>query len=122
MGRMREAFAHDAMLGMEPQADLQAPGAAITAALCGHWEHDPPCPLAPHRTSAERVGDQVRVHTLFATEPGEEDTVRVLIDSAPASGRLQRQDGTIVEWQLRSSGRGAVAAAEEEPAARLVLG
>jgi len=43
---MRQAFAHEAILVVQPQADLRAPGAAITVALCGHWEHQPPCPLA----------------------------------------------------------------------------
>jgi len=117
---MRKAFAHDAVLGMQPHADLQAPGAAITAALCGHWEHDPPCPLAPYHNSAEWVGDQVRVRTLFAAEPGDEAAARLLIDRALAAGCLQRQDETIVRWQLRSSGRAAVAEAEAEHAARLV--
>jgi hypothetical protein len=36
---MREAFAHEAVLVMEPDADMRAPGAAITVALCGHWDH-----------------------------------------------------------------------------------
>ena len=36
---------------MEPDADVQAPGAAVTVALCGHWEHEPPGPLAPHWVS-----------------------------------------------------------------------
>ena len=32
---------------MEPDADVRAPGAAVTVVLCGHWDHEPPCPLAP---------------------------------------------------------------------------
>ena len=38
---MRELFAHDAALAIEPDADMQAPGAAVTKALCGSWEHEP---------------------------------------------------------------------------------
>ena len=38
---------------MPAPADDGAPGAAVTVALCGHWEHPPPCPLAPHHTRAE---------------------------------------------------------------------
>jgi hypothetical protein len=30
---------------------------AITVALCGHREHQPPCPTAPHHASAERGAD-----------------------------------------------------------------
>jgi hypothetical protein len=41
---MRQPFAHDAVLAMPAGGDLGAPGAAITVALCGHWEHAPPCP------------------------------------------------------------------------------
>jgi len=32
-----------------PRGDsANALGGAITIALCGHWDHTPPCPLAPH--------------------------------------------------------------------------
>ncbi|MEX5721628.1 hypothetical protein [Geodermatophilus maliterrae] len=48
----KERFAHDGLLSMEPGADDRAPGGVITVALCGSWEHEPPCPLAPHHTRA----------------------------------------------------------------------
>jgi hypothetical protein len=57
---MREVFAHEAVVAMGADEDVGAPGAAVTVALCGHWEHDPPCPLAAHHTAAERDGDVVR--------------------------------------------------------------
>ncbi|MGH3915237.1 MAG: hypothetical protein ACRDTC_17795 [Pseudonocardiaceae bacterium] len=118
---MREAFAHEAVLGMAPEADLRAPGAAITVALCGHWEHEPPCPVAPHHSRADRVGDDVRVRTLFATEPERERAVRDLIDRALSGGQLQGPvDRT--HWQLRSSRRSVVSAQERDHAQRLVLG
>ena len=44
------AFVHEAFLSMAPGNDIAAPGAAITVELCGRWEHEPPCPLAPHHT------------------------------------------------------------------------
>ena len=31
--------AHDAVVVMEPAGDERAPGACITVALCGHWDH-----------------------------------------------------------------------------------
>ena len=37
---MRDTFAHDAVLALAPGADERAPGAAITVALCGHWDHE----------------------------------------------------------------------------------
>jgi hypothetical protein len=40
-GIMRQAFAHEAVLVMEPDADVRAPGAAVAVALCGHWDHEP---------------------------------------------------------------------------------
>jgi hypothetical protein len=50
-------------------ADTAAPGAAITMFLCGSWEHDGPCPLAPHHTRATRDGSHLRIRVLFAVEP-----------------------------------------------------
>jgi hypothetical protein len=76
-GFMRRAFAHEAVLVMDPDADLQAPGAAVTAALCGHWDHQPPCPLAPHHTHAHRADGEVRLRILFATAPHNETTVPI---------------------------------------------
>ena len=40
-----------------PRRRRGAPGGAITVALCGSWDHEPPCPLAPHHTRAHRSGD-----------------------------------------------------------------
>ncbi len=116
---MRVAFAHDAVLSMEPGADMRAPGAAITVALCGHWDHEPPCPLAPHYTSAKRVGADVHVRTLFAADPDREGEVRQLIDTALAAGQLVGPHGEVTGWQLESSRRSAVRAGEADQARRL---
>ena len=116
---MRHAFAHEAVLVMQPDADLRAPGAAITAALCGHWDHQPPCPLAAHHTRAERIGDQVHLKTLFATEPDTEPLVRQRIDHALSGGQLQGPDATITRWQLRTSQRSEVTTEEASHAERL---
>jgi hypothetical protein len=117
---MREAFAHDAVLELAPDADEGAPGARITVELCGHWEHEPPCPLAAHHTSARRVGDELlRLHVLFAAEPADEGEVRRRIDAALASGELDGPDGRRTRWRLREAGRGAVADAERAHARRL---
>jgi hypothetical protein len=117
---MRHAFAHEAVVEMPPDADLRAPGGAITAALCGHWDHQPPCPLAAHHTRAERVGDHVRLRTLFAAEPDKEDVVRERIDQALAGGQLQGPDAVVTHWQLRTSGRSELIAGEAGHAQRLV--
>ena len=117
---MRMAFAHEAVLAMDPLADVRAPGAAVTMALCGHWDHDPPCPLAPHHCSADRVGDEVRVRTVFAVEPELEDTVRQGIDQALTGGQLAGPDGQTTRWQLRSSQRGVIQNNEMDQAQRLI--
>lgn len=95
---MRQAFAQEAVLLMEPHADVRAPGAAVTVALCGHWEHEPPCPLAPHHVSADEGDGELRVRILFAVEPDKEGEVRRLIEQALSGpvragevpGRLRR--------------------------------
>lgn len=102
-----------------PESDLGAPGAAITVELCGHWEHEPPCPLAPHHTAAERVDDEVRLRTLFVVEPGREAEVRERIASALAAGRLVGPDGGESRWTLRSDAPASVHAHEADHARRL---
>jgi hypothetical protein len=105
----RTPFAHDAVVAMDPAGDERAPGAAITVALCGSWEHEPPCPLAPHFTGAERAGDEVRLRILFATEPDDEARVRALIEDS-----LAHADA----WRLVSSGASPVRPDEQDHASR----
>lgn len=117
---MRQAFAHEAVLSMEPESDLQAPGAAITVTLCGHWDHEPPCPVAPHHSRADRVGYEVRLRTLFVADMEQEHEVRDLIDRALSSGQLRGADGVRTQWQLRSSQPGVVSAEETDHAQQLL--
>jgi hypothetical protein len=117
---MRVAFAHTATVTMEPDADPRAPGAAITVALCGHWEHEPPCPLAPHHTDATRVGDEVHLRVLFAAESAAEQSVRWQIDAALQGGELRGPDGTVTHWRWRASRPDQVADGERDHGERLV--
>ncbi|MGH3933533.1 MAG: hypothetical protein ACRDS1_00875 [Pseudonocardiaceae bacterium] len=119
---MRKAFAHVAMLEMDVDADTRAPGAAITVALCGHWEHAPPCPVAPHHNHAEWVNDHVRVRTLFVAEPPLEAEVRQRIAEALSSGQLRGPDGVTTRWQLLSCESSAVLAGETARAQRIAYG
>lgn len=116
---MRQVFAHDAVVVMPPGNDIGAPGAAITVALCGHWDHEPPCPLAPHHTGAERDGDVVRLRVLFAAEAGDEPEVRRRIDHALTKSQLVTPDGTVACWRLVSVERGTVRPDETEHGQRL---
>jgi hypothetical protein len=116
---MRQAYAHEATLILPSEADERVPGAAVTAALCGHWEHDPPCPLAPHHTRAERDGGELRVRILFAAEPEDEREVRRRIDLA-LSGQWPLPADLTAAWQLTGSRPGEVATAEQAQAGRLI--
>ncbi len=116
---MRQAYAHDAVLTMAPDGDPRAPGGAITVALCGRIDHEPPCPLAPHHTRAERDGDAVRLRILFATEPERADDVRDCINRALRAGTFAGPDGTTTRWRLRESAPGTIEAAERDHAERL---
>lgn len=112
-------FAHDALLWMDPGGDDRAPGGAITVALCGTWEHEPPCPLAPHHTRAERAGDEVRLRVLFAAEPDDEARVRAAIGEALAGGTRATPDGGTATWRLVSAEASEVRPEELEHAGRL---
>ncbi|MGK5558914.1 hypothetical protein ACSNOI_45665 [Actinomadura kijaniata] len=117
---MRRAFAHEAVVAMEPGEDIRAPGAAITVALCGHWEHRPPCPLAPHHTDARRSGVRVRLRVLFASEPEAEAGVRARIERVLSGSGLTGPDGVTTRWRLLSARPSAVRADEAGHAERLV--
>lgn len=119
---MRQTFVHDAVLDMDPQADIRAPGAAVTVQLCGHWDHEPPCPVAPHHTGVERAGREVRLRILFATEPVREAEVRQGIDRALSTGVLAEADDRAARWSLRQSMAGELRSEEHDHAERLRLG
>ena len=116
---MRTAYAHDAVVVLGPGVDAGAPGAAITFAVCGSWDHPGPCPLAPHHTSTSGDGSEVRVRVLFATESDHEADVRGRIVSALSSGRVPTPDGGTASWRLRHHAAGALEADEADHAARL---
>jgi hypothetical protein len=116
---MRQAYAHDAVITMAPDGDSRAPGGAITVALCGRIDHDPPCPVAPHHTAAERDGDAVRLRVLFATEPERAEDVHSTIDAALRSGTFDGPDGGTTTWQVRESASAPVRTAERDHAERL---
>lgn len=117
----RAAYAHDAVVILDSGGDSRAPGGAITVALCGHWDHEPPCPLAPHHTDATLADDEtVNVRVLFAADPADESRVRELIAQALSSGHLTGPDGRVTRWMVKSSGASTVRPDEADHAARLV--
>jgi hypothetical protein len=117
---MRQVYAHDALVRMRSAEGADAVGAAITVALCGDWQHEPPCPLAPHHTQTERTADEAQVRTIFATQPSLESEVRQRIDQALAQGTQVMPTGEIASWQLLSSEAGVVQEGERDHGDRLI--
>jgi hypothetical protein len=116
----RKAFAHDAVVAMQQDDSPDALGGAITTALCGGWDHPPPCPLAPHYVTSVPDGEAVTLRVLFATEPANEQRARSLIGEALAAGELIVPDGGVAHWQLRSDSPSSVRADEVDLAAELI--
>ena len=116
----RQAFAHEAVLVLDPDGDENAPGGAITVALCGSWTHEPPCPLAPHHTRVHRHGRELTLRLLFAAEPDDEPQVRRLVDDVLARGWGDTPEGSRTTWQLIESGCGRIDASERDHARRLL--
>ncbi|MGW1563362.1 hypothetical protein ACWCQ1_43795 [Streptomyces sp. NPDC002144] len=117
---MRQVFVHEAVVRIEAGGDVRALGAAVTVALCGSWEHEPPCPLAPHHTATQSSGDEVQLRVLFAAEPAAEAEVRSRIEAALSRAGFDGPDGVSTNWQLRNAWPGVVRNDEAEHAARLV--
>ena len=107
----REAFVQEAELQLARDTDPAAPGAAVTDALCGYWEHEGPCRW-PHNNAitAER-GTTARFRTRFVADGAEEQAVRDLIVGALA-------DAT--GWTVASSAARPVAKSEHDLARRLL--
>lgn len=117
---MPEVFVHEAWLTLHEGADPRAPGAAVTAGLCGHWEHEGPCRWPHLSIVRERSGQAIHLRILFVADPGEEQAVRRRIGGALLPGRLTGPDGES-RWTLASDGASSVLPDEETSAGRLSL-
>jgi hypothetical protein len=115
----RAAYAHDAVLDLEPGGDDGAPGAAITVALCGSWSHEPPCPLAPHHTQVHRTGGELTLRLLFAADARDEARVRTLVEEVLSRGWADSPDGSRTTWDVVASNPSPVLAEELAHAERL---
>ena len=110
MAEVREPFVHEAELRLGDRTDPRAPGAAVTTALCGHWEHDGPCRW-PHNNDLRVVGTRATFRTLFVAPAADEDQVRTMIDRA-----LQETAG----WSVLRTQARPLLPLEQPLAARLV--
>jgi len=115
------AFVHSATLLLDSGADPAAPGGAVTVALCGAWEHPPPCTWPHHTDAVQRDDDTgtLELRTVFVCTVNAEPVVRQQIAAALASGEVTGPDGAVARWHLRSSGSGTLDEAESTLAARL---
>jgi len=109
---MRNGFVHEAVVRLRPGGDPAAVGAAVTVALCGQWEHEPPCPLAPHNTAALPQEDALAVRVRFACAPSDEARARELIDAALHGGHAEGPTGEPTTWEWVSSGPAPVEPSE----------
>jgi hypothetical protein len=109
MARERVAFVHEAELELGDGTDPAAVGAAVTAALCGHWEHDGPCRW-PHNSRIELADSGANFRTLFLATSTDEMLVRELIERS-----LREETG----WVVRRTRSRSVSRAEAPLAGRL---
>jgi len=93
-------FLHEAAVQLADDADPRAPGGAITVALCGHLDHEPPCRW-PHHTEISAAGDHHVVRTYFTVDPADEPAVRQKIVAALRAGQQAGPDGHVSRWSVR---------------------
>jgi len=98
-------FTNVATVDVAEGADPRALGGAITAALCGHWDHEPPCRW-PHHTAVASAGTGHVVTTEFTVEPDDEAQVRRMILAALQAGSQTGPDGRQNRWTVREGSAG----------------
>jgi hypothetical protein len=115
---MRNGFAHEALIELVPGADERAPGAAVTVALCGHWEHEGTCRWPHHSSVDTRAGQSLRLRVVFACAADDEPTVRQLIGTALGQGQVGVEPDTS-RWALTTQGPSGLRPSETALANRL---
>src|SRR3954470_2566420 len=110
MRGVRQAYVHEAELVLAEGLDPAAVGAAVTIALCGSCDHEPPCRW-PNNHDIDACAVPVVFRTLFVAQPGDEPEIRERIERA-----LNQAD----EWEVRSVRARPVRSEEQELAARLL--
>ena len=78
------------------EGDTRAIGAAVTVALCGHWDHPGPCRW-PHLTTVGASGPGLAVTVAYSCPDEERAEVESLITGAIRAGVLAGPEG-ITTW------------------------
>ena len=113
------AYVHEACLSLGPDSDPAAPGAAVTVALCGTWEHGGPCRWSHRTAPVRRIGPTLDVRILFVCDLAEERDLRSRIVTALAAGHLAGPGGES-HWTLVAEEAGSLSADEQVIGARLI--
>ncbi|MBA3233630.1 MAG: hypothetical protein H0T17_06755 [Propionibacteriales bacterium] len=92
-------YVHEVVVELEAGGDAGALGGAVTVALCGHWDHEPPCRW-PHRTEPVDRNGLTVVHVEFAAQAEDEAGVRQRIEDALAAGILAGPEHRITRWTV----------------------
>lgn len=106
----RMVFVHAARLELAEGTDPRAPGGAVTLALCGAWEHPPPC-RSPHHNAIDAATAPASFRTVFVASADDETRVRALIVDALRSGE---------GWRVVGEGPAVLADGERQLADRLL--
>ena len=85
-----QAFVIGASVALGDGCDPAAVGAAVTSALCGHWEHEGPCRW-PHNNAIDSASVPARFRTLYVAEADEADLV---------AERIRDALGSTPEWSV----------------------
>ncbi|MEB3237091.1 MAG: hypothetical protein VKO64_05655 [Candidatus Sericytochromatia bacterium] len=89
----------DFLLELAPGGDARAPGGAVTCALCGHWDHPPPCRW-PHETRTEVRESGLAVTVTVTCPDAEWPEVAERVRSALVRGEQAGPDGRMSCWAV----------------------
>src|SRR4029079_9373602 len=100
---MDSALVIDADLELAPGTDERAPGAAVTTALCGHWEHEGACRW-PHNTDiARRHGQDIHIRIVVGCGDDERSAVQATIVETLDAATLDGPTG-VTTWTVVDQG------------------
>lgn len=85
-------------LHLAKEADTRSPGAAVTVALCGHWEHDGTCRWPHYSSITQTEKGPHRLEVEFDAPDDELEEVTKRIEAALAAGQLKGPDGRCSKW------------------------